>query len=134
MHPLRPLKKGTDADSCVSKFLYSISTLSVSASHLETCFPAMYFPFLQNFVHLSTTLYYKWKLQFLFFSHFHNKITEFVHVLYGQPSYTVEKNLWTIGLYTYFQDANYMMSSYWSVTFIFRMLRIGHFLCRLTQS
>ena len=44
--------------------------------------------YLQNFVLLSSKLYYKWKLQFLFFNKLNNKITEIVHELYGQPSYT----------------------------------------------
>ena len=43
--------------------------------------------YLQNCVHLSSKLYYKWKLQFLFFNKLNNKITEIVHELYRQPSY-----------------------------------------------
>ena len=45
------------------------------------------FTFLPKKIHLSIKLYYKWKLQFLFFNKLNNKITEIVHELYGQPSY-----------------------------------------------
>jgi hypothetical protein len=57
--------------------------LFIRSRKIHTCSSFLF----KNIVHLSSKLYYKWKLQFLFFNKLNNKITEIVHELYGQPSY-----------------------------------------------
>ena len=64
--------------------------LSIRSKKIHTCSSFLF----TKFVHLSSKLYYKWKLLIFFFNKLNNKITEIVHELYGQPSYFKTTRYW----------------------------------------